>query len=110
VATALTLKSDTLFYSGSGLMSSYLTAHNYTTFSVYPNPAKATVTVAFNAIGNCTLKLTDISGTVLQTRTVVAVKGANLIQLDVSRYAAGVYFVTLINEKNQAQTLQLNKL
>jgi hypothetical protein len=67
------------------------------------------VTVAFNAIGNCTLKLTDVSGITLQTKTVTAVKGTNIVQLDVSRYAAGVYFVTLINESKQTQTIQLNK-
>src|SRR6516225_9965610 len=88
-------------------MSSDLIGHNYTTFSVYPNPAKAAVTVTFNATGDCTLRLTDISGTVLQTRTAMAVKGTNVIQLDVSRYATGVYFVTLINELKQTQKLQL---
>jgi hypothetical protein len=109
VATELTLKSDTLFYSGNGLIADNLITHNNTAFSVYPNPAKTTVTVAFNAIGNCTLKLTDVSGITLQTRTVMAVKGANVIQLDVSRYAAGVYFVTLSNELKQTQTIQLSK-
>jgi hypothetical protein len=109
VATELTLKSDTVFYSGEGLMANDLIAHSNTAFSVYPNPAKTTVTVTFNAIGNYTLKLTDISGTALQTRTVAAGKGANNIRLDVSRYAAGVYFVTLTNELKQAQTIQLSK-
>jgi hypothetical protein len=109
VATALTLTSDTLFYSGDGLIADDLIAYNNTAFSVYPNPAKTMVTVAFNAIGNCTLKLTDVSGITLQTKTVIAVKGANVIQLDVSRYAAGVYFVSLINELKQTQTIQLNK-
>jgi Leucine-rich repeat (LRR) protein len=110
VATELTLKSDTLFYSGNGLRANDLIAHNYnTTFSIYPNPAKATVTVTFNAIGNCTLKLTDISGTALQIKTVMAVKGINVTQLDVSRYATGVYFVSLTNELKQTQTIQLNK-
>jgi hypothetical protein len=109
VATELTLKSDTLFYSGDGLMASDLIAHSNTTFSVYPNPAKATVTVTFNAIGNCTLKLTDVSGTALQTKTVIAIKGTNIIQLDVSHYAAGVYFVTLSSENNRIQPLRFIK-
>jgi hypothetical protein len=110
MATALTLKSDTLFYSGEGLRANDLIAHNhYTTFSVFPNPAKATVTVTFNAIGNCTLKFTDASGITLQTKTVKGVKGTNVIQLDVSRYAAGSYFATLTNENHQTQTLQLSK-
>jgi hypothetical protein len=110
IATQLTLKSDTLFYPGAGLTGNNIIAQNHnTSFSIYPNPAKTTVTVAFNALGNCTIKLTDVSGTALQTRTVMAVKGANVIQIDVSRYAAGVYFVSLINELKQTQTIQLNK-
>jgi hypothetical protein len=114
VATKLTLKSDTVTFSGltniaqNDLSSSLGT--NKTSFSIYPNPAKTTVTVKFNAAGNCTLKLTDATGTVLQTKTITAIKGANNILLDVSRYATGVYFVTLSDEKNQTQTLQLNKL
>jgi hypothetical protein len=109
VATELTLKSDTLFYAGNGLMANDLIAHNNPVFSIYPNPAKTTVTVMFSATGNCTIKLADVSGTALQTRTVTAIKGTNIIQLDVSRYATGVYFVTLINELKQTQTIRLNK-
>jgi hypothetical protein len=110
VATELTLKSDTLFYSDAGFIANNIRAQSYnTTFSVYPDPAKTTVTVTFNATGNCTLLLTDVSGTVLQTKTAIAVKGTNIIQLDVNRYATGVYFVTLINELKQTQTRQFHK-
>jgi hypothetical protein len=78
-------------------------------FSLYPNPAKTTVTVSFAATGNSRIKLTNVSGKVLQSRTVTAVKERNLIQLDVSKYAAGIYFVTLVNATNKQQTLKLSK-
>ena len=54
-------------------------------------------------------RLTDASGRLLQTKTITAVKGRNTLQLDVSKYAAGVYFVTMSNEKNETKTLRFNK-
>jgi hypothetical protein len=79
---------------------------------VYPNPANTTVTVMFNANGNYTMKLADASGNILQTKTNVAVSNntnRNTIQLDVSKYAAGVYFITIVNERNESHTIKLNK-
>jgi hypothetical protein len=58
-------------------------------------------TVSFKTTGNYTLLVTDISGRVLQTKTGIAVKGANSIQLNVSGYAAGMYLITLINNKDK---------
>jgi hypothetical protein len=109
VATDLTLKSDTVFYSGDGLIADDLIMHSNTAFSVYPNPAKVTVTIAFKATGICTLKLTDISGMVLQTKIVNAKSGASIIRLDLSKYTSGIYFITLTNELKQTQTIQLSK-
>ena len=77
---------------------------------VYPNPANTTVTVLFNANGNYTMKLADASGNILQTKTNVAISNnRNTIQLDVSKYVAGVYFITIINEKNESRTVKLKK-
>ncbi len=33
----------------------------------------------------------------------------NNIPLDVSNYAAGIYFIVITNNKNKTQTLKLNK-
>jgi len=46
---------------------------------------------------------------VLQTKAGVAIKGTNIIQLDVSKYASGLYLVTITDGKNRKQTLRLNK-
>jgi hypothetical protein len=78
--------------------------------TVYPNPAGTTVTVMLNANGNYSMKLANASGKIFQTKTGVAGNNTNVIQLDVSRYAAGVYFITVINEKNKSHTIKLTKI
>jgi len=78
-------------------------------FSVYPNPAKNIATISFTATGNYTIKLTDVSGNVLQTKTGVALKSTNTMQLDVSKYARGIYFITISNAQKPIQTFKLNK-
>jgi Leucine-rich repeat (LRR) protein len=110
IATELTLYSDTIAVSTSP-QSSSITANqlNKNEFSVYPNPARSIVNISFVESGKCAIKLTDVSGRVLQTQTMDADKKQNNIQLDVSKYAHGIYFVTLYNEKKQTQTLQLIK-
>ncbi|HEX5150485.1 MAG TPA: hypothetical protein VFW07_03490 [Parafilimonas sp.] len=40
---------------------------------------------------------------------IVANKGGNTLQLNVSNYAAGVYWITIVNEKNESQTIKLKK-
>ena len=74
-----------------------------------PQTAKNVVTISFAAIENYTIKLTDINGNILQTKTGVADKNKNMLQLNVSNYAAGNYFITLTDEENKSRTLKLNK-
>ncbi|HVX28796.1 MAG TPA: leucine-rich repeat domain-containing protein [Parafilimonas sp.] len=108
VATQLTLYSDTVYYNaGNNAIASKMNDHSF--IAVYPNPAKTNATLSFNAEGRYTLTITDLSGNILQTRTGVANKGANSIQLDVSNYASGMYLITIIDEKNRKRTLRLNK-
>ncbi len=113
IATKLTLYSDTVTFSTLTAVQqnniAVVETKDKIYFSVYPNPAKTTATITFNATGNCTVKLTDVSGKILQIKTITATKDKNILQLDISRYAAGVYFITITNEKNEAQTLRLNK-
>jgi hypothetical protein len=113
IATKLTLRSEKAGLIGlTALKQNNITSAQISdtyNFSVYPNPAKTNTTIVFNAIGSCIIKLTDVSGRILQTKTIIAVKGRNTLQLDVSKYAAGVYFVTMSNEKNEIKTVTLNK-
>ena len=111
IATELTLHSDTIAFSTlTGFQQSNITTstNNKINFSVYPNPATTTATISFNGSGNYTIKLADVSGNVLQTKTIVG-NNKNAVQLNISQYAAGVYFVTISNEKNETQTLKLQK-
>jgi Leucine-rich repeat (LRR) protein len=109
IATKLTLYSDTIYYASSNSSSDIVTsASNSENFAIYPNPAKTITTVSFNAIGNCTLKLSNIAGNILQEKTINA-SGKSTVNLNLSKYPGGVYFVSLINEGKPAQTLQLNK-
>jgi hypothetical protein len=111
VATALTLYSDTVNYAGliNSNASQLNSENNFLPISVYPNPANTNTTLSFNANGKYAITIADISGKVLQTKTGVAIKGANIIKLDVSKYASGIYLITIVDEKNRQQTLKLNK-
>jgi len=113
IATELTLYSDTINISATTITQqnniAAIKADDKRSFSVYPNPAKTIATVVFNETGNCIVRLTDISGRVLQTKTITAVKGVNTLQLDVSKYAKGIYLVTITNEKNECRAVKLNK-
>ncbi len=113
IATALTLYSDTVHVSVSDNSiasgnNSYVNILN-AKVSVYPNPAKSNATLSFNADGKYTINISDVSGKILQTKTGVTFKGINTIQLDVSKYASGLYLVTITDEKNRKQTLRLSK-
>jgi Leucine-rich repeat (LRR) protein len=111
VATALTLYSDTVFYAGFNAIafSQADKKNNFLIITAYPNPASKIVTLLFNASGKYSLAITDVSGKTLQTKTGIAIKGTNVIQLNINKYASGVYFITIIDEKNNRQTLRLSK-
>lgn len=112
IATALTLSSDIIHYtSSSGLQQNAIAAsiNNKNAFSVYPNPAKNIVTVSFVANGNYILKFIDVNGNILQTKTGVADKSKNILQLNIGNYAAGNYFITITDEQNKSRALKLNK-
>jgi len=109
IATQLTLYSDSVAVTNllqqNTLSSIEATGNN---FSIYPNPVKSIATISFNAIGNCTIKLTDVAGNILQMKTIDA-SGKSTINLNMSKYSSGVYFVLLLSEGKPTQTLQLNK-
>ena len=111
VATALTLYSDTINYlTGGNLTAAEISMKNkILSASIYPNPAKSLTTLSFNADGKYAITITNVSGKILQTKTGVALKGENTTQLDVSKYANGIYSITISDEKSRKQTVRLNK-
>ena len=109
IATQLTLYSDTVNYiTGDNLIASQINNKNLSV-SVYPNPAKTFTTLSFNADGKYTITVADVSGKILQTKTGIAIKGSNIVQLNVSKYANGMYLITIMDAKNKKQTVRLNK-
>ena len=67
--------------------------------SLFPNPAANNVTVRFNSINqmNYTIELQAMNGAILMQKNIIATRGSNSFNIDVSRYASGIY---LINIKN----------
>ncbi len=113
VATRLTLHSDTINYVADDNLiasqTSQLNINNKVALNIYPNPAKSNATIVFNATGKYTIIVTDVSGKTLQIKSGVANKNANIVQLDVSKYASGIYLITIVDEKNKRQTVKLSK-
>jgi trimeric autotransporter adhesin len=73
--------------------------------NVYPNPVVGKTTVTINSIADeaVQLKVIDNTGRTIQTIEVELVKGKNSIQLNMTKYKAGIYFLDIngksINEK-----------
>ncbi len=76
-----------------------------TSVSLFPNPVTEKTNVLINAIADETaqLKIVDNIGRVVYSATVKLVKGKNNIQLDMSQFKSGMYYVDItgkaINEK-----------
>ena len=107
----LTLMSNVLPVALGGIKSNNTSAIEASkpAFSVFPNPAQSNVTLSFSLTGKCVIKVTNLYGAVLQTKTVTGAIQHNTIPLDVSNYAAGMYFITITNDKNETKTITLNK-
>jgi len=82
----------------------------FTAVNLYPNPADEELNVSFQAINNekMTIVLTDLTGKIIQTNIIQANEGENLVMLNTSDFAKGVYFVNLISGTSRT-TLQFVK-
>jgi Leucine-rich repeat (LRR) protein len=76
---------------------------------LYPNPARSNTTISVNATGKYSITITDVSGKILQIKTGINLGRVNTIQLDVSKYSKGIYFITIKNAMNNSQTIKLHK-
>jgi hypothetical protein len=68
---------------------------------VAPNPATDAVNVSFNTMmnDNVNIKLMDITGKVMMTKTINADNGYNRVTFAVNNFAKGVYMVVVENSK-----------
>lgn len=67
--------------------------------SAYPNPAKDNffVTITTREVKKVSIQLFDVSGHLLQTKEVNCMRGGNIVQWDISKYASGVYYLSFKN-------------
>jgi PKD repeat protein len=82
----------------------------FTAVNLYPNPADEELNISFHAINNekMTIVLTDLTGKTIQTNTIEANEGENIVLLNTSDFAKGVYFVNLLSGTKRT-TLQFVK-
>lgn len=74
-------------------------------FSLYPNPGTGLFNLAVTGQGHEMLEIsiTDVQGRVIMKQDVNGSKGANIL-LDLSKQAAGIYFLQIHNESGQFYT------
>ncbi|MEO8086613.1 MAG: T9SS type A sorting domain-containing protein [Bacteroidota bacterium] len=67
------------------------------TVRAYPNPTKGVVTIWFKSEleNDYTLTLKDPSGRILSQKTGESVKGENQVDMDMSGFAKGIYFISI---------------
>jgi hypothetical protein len=77
---------------------------------LFPNPTLATVKMIFPLAeaGQCTIKITDVTGKVLLSKQVDGLAGGNITELDLRSFARGSYFISLITN-GERKTLKLIK-
>jgi hypothetical protein len=85
-----------------------VSAGNSNSFYVYPNPAGLTFNTVINSntAGTGDLKVSDVTGKVLVSKTLSLQKGVQTVVTDVSQMAPGIYFVSL-NENGKVETQKL---
>ncbi len=80
--------------------------------NIYPNPTNNNCTVAFVSDNekNIVLKLTDISGRVLQIIQAKSMQGNNKLIMDVQTLASGIYNIQLYENDVLKTTKQISKI
>ncbi len=109
VATQLTLYSETFNYVKSNSLTDATANTLYSNAMVSPNPATSNTTVSFNAKGKYTIAITDFSGKILLSKTGISSATKNTYQFDVSKFASGIYYITITDENDNKQELKLNR-
>ncbi len=79
--------------------------------SIYPNPANESVTILIYTKGTDSgrLELLDVSGRILDAKSIEIQSGAHQFEFDLSRLAAGMYFIRWQTSRDQ-MTKKIRKL
>jgi hypothetical protein len=90
---------DNLAFSGTGPTGISSAENTINSIALYPNPARDKINISYSVkmSGDYTMKITDISGKVINTQTVRATQGNNKLSIDIPALAAGVYSLGLSN-------------
>ncbi|MEN0002647.1 MAG: alpha-amylase family glycosyl hydrolase [Bacteroidota bacterium] len=77
--------------------------------SIFPNPAKESVTITFEdaAESSATLQVINSTGEQLYAQAFSTIEGTNQLILETLAYPAGVYFIRIIAESGQSWTTRL---
>ena len=67
---------------------------------VFPNPTASNVNVTFDAEGDYQVYITNISGKLMASKQFTNLSGEQVVEFDVSGYAAGSYVLTVSGEQS----------
>ncbi|MCD6012021.1 MAG: hypothetical protein K0Q79_1883 [Flavipsychrobacter sp.] len=106
ISTNTTL--NTLSSSGASNYVNNVTSAVANSFTIYPNPAENSFSAVISSefAANAEMRISDITGRTMMTKTVSLQKGSQTIPVDASSLAAGTYLVTL----STGQAVQTQKL
>ena len=71
--------------------------------SIFPNPIQSVATLSFTTgyRGRATLIITNAIGQQISVETLQVNKSINVVPVDVHKQLAGLYFLSLINDKGE---------
>jgi PKD repeat protein len=76
----------------------------FSAMSVYPNPARDMVTLSINSakqMNGCAVTLNNVLGQSAYNNNIDLTSGTNKLDINVSGLAAGIYFITIQNGKDE---------
>ncbi|HNQ00619.1 MAG TPA: T9SS type A sorting domain-containing protein, partial [Bacteroidia bacterium] len=74
-----------------------------TDFTAYPNPASSQISFSFSSAteASAEFRMMDLSGRILESRSIESSVGENRIDMDLTAYARGIYMAALITGNEQ---------
>ena len=80
-------------------------------FLIYPNPTEGTATLSFSADKpfSFQLQITDVTGRIMVFQPGVARAGDNQVEINLSSYRPGVYFIKMLKDSRNVFSLKLIK-